>query len=188
MRYGIKSVTMDDLARHLAVSKKTLYKFVENKADLVKKVMQEVLTADKELAINIAAEAKNAIQALYEMGEHSSRQFEEMNPAAVFDLQKYYPQSWTMVRKHHDEFFYELLLKNVTRGRKEGLYRENFEEELVCRFFCMHMETGHEFLAIHKQFTFGNLIETHMSYHLHGIATKKGLTELNRILKKKRAV
>lgn len=183
MKYGVKSVTMDDLASRLAISKKTLYKHVDNKADLVMKVMNMTIGMDKQTIDSIRNTAPNAIQELIMLGDYHHQKFGKMNPAIMFDIQKYYPKSWTVLRKHHDEFVFNFMVDNIKKGIKQGLYREDLDAEMVSKLFCLLIDHLDELVGNDKAFDFGHLVDTHNSYHVHGIASKKGLTVWNKAKK-----
>ena len=106
MRYGIRSVTMDDISRELKISKKTLYKFVTDKQDLVVKVMTAECKGDECLFTKITADSKNAIDELLNITVHLGQKVQEIHPSIHFDLEKYYPDAWEIFNKHKGTFVY----------------------------------------------------------------------------------
>ena len=94
MRYGIKSVTMDDIARELAVSKKTLYQFFENKADLLQQIANENMEKDKAMMARALTDSKNAIDEFLHMARYITNEISQISPTALYDMQKYYPEIW----------------------------------------------------------------------------------------------
>ena len=88
MRYGIKSVTMDDISRELKISKKTLYKFVVDKPELVAKVMQEKCSCDQKDISDIVKKSKNAIDELMNVTQYVGKTVKEIHPSIHYDLEK----------------------------------------------------------------------------------------------------
>ena len=100
MRNGIKSMTMDDIARELSISKKTIYKYFDDKSDLVNQVMQFHLDNDKRLVAEFSKNDFNAIDQMFEIAKNTTRNIKEIHPSSYFDLQKYYPLAWENFVRH----------------------------------------------------------------------------------------
>ncbi len=91
-RFGIKSVTMDDVARELGISKKTLYQCVKDKSELVEKVVFFNTIHHRDLIYKIVAQKHNAIEELLEVNRYMNEMLKEQNPTLDYDLRKYYPE------------------------------------------------------------------------------------------------
>ena len=126
VKYGIKSMTMDDIAREMGVSKKTLYQFVENKKDLVKKVMSLHIHNQQDCICEMHSAEGNAIDKLMEIGAFVNQHMRSLHPSVIFDLKKYHPEAWGYLNKHKEEFIYTTIKSNLEEGMSEGLYREDF--------------------------------------------------------------
>ena len=185
LKYGVKSVTMDDLARHLGVSKKTLYQHFENKSDLVEKTLSEHLEMEKKAVLEFRDNSKNAIEEIFKLGAYVSSHLNKMNPAIMFDLKRYYPKAWNKLEFYKTEFIYENVLSNIKRGCSEDLYRDDLQSEIIARFYLeminviMHPEfkaSSKEIVAYYEEF---------LRYHVRGIASAKGLKVLEKINSKK---
>ena len=98
LRYGIKSITMDDVARELGISKKTLYQFVENKNDLVMKVMEQHIEEEKSECLQLSGKSANALEELFDVMEANTQQMQQMKSNVVYDLQKYHREVWRKCR------------------------------------------------------------------------------------------
>lgn len=181
LKYGVKSVTMDDLARHLGVSKKTLYQHFENKSDLVEKTLSEHLELEKEAVLEFRDSSKNAIEELFKLGKHVSKHLQQINPAIMFDLKRYYPKAWKTLEFYKTEFIYENILNNIKRGCTEGIYRDDLQSEIIARFYLEMINAimHPEFKASNKEFV--EYYEEFLRYHLRGIASNKGLKVLEEI-------
>jgi AcrR family transcriptional regulator len=182
MRYGIKSLTMDDVASELGISKKTLYQMVENKDDLVLKVLHYHVTRRKDQCLVQSAKASNAIEEIFLVLDANSQELTQMKTNIINDLQKYHRDAWMMIQMFHHDFVLKMIRDNMVRGRSEGLYRDDFEMDIIAR---LHLGAG--FLLFDEQLFPGNvqravLFKEHMMHFLHGIVSPKGLTYLKKKL------
>ncbi len=135
MRYGIKSITMDDISRKLGISKKTLYRFVDNKGDLINKMFEIEMAREKEAVTKITEESKDAIDEILGIAKYVTQQLREYSPTIMYDLQKYYHESWAKIEAYHKEYVYGVLKLNVERGIKEGLYRNDLNADIVAKLY-----------------------------------------------------
>lgn len=184
MRFGIKSVTMDDVARELKMSKKTLYKYVSDKPDLVNKVMGFECMEDHHIMEEIAQHSVNAIDELLEVTYHIGKKVKEIHPSIHYDLEKYYPEAWELFRNYKQGSVYQCVLENIKRGMQEGLYRADLIPEIITRIHISRIDIVFDGeLFPPSQFDFGQVFVEKMTYHIHGIASEKGIAYLNEKLK-----
>lgn len=132
-RNGIKSVSMDDIATHLGISKKTLYKWFENKDQIVSAVIANHLNGVQGECESIIGYARNAVDEMVQMMDWAKRQFANMNPTAIHDLRKYYPAAWSLFHSHKSNYILTQIQANLHRGVKEGLYRADLDVEVLSR-------------------------------------------------------
>lgn len=182
-RFGIKSLTMDDVANELGISKKTLYQMVESKDDLVLKVLTHHIMGRKTQCLTMSASAGNAIEEIFCVLESNTQELDQMKTNVINDLQKYHREAWVMIQKFHHEFVLKMIRENMIKGRKEGLYRDNFDIDTIAK---LHLGTA--FLLFDEQvFPEGatqrvKLFKEYMMHFLHGIVSPKGLTYLKKKL------
>lgn len=181
MRYGIRSITMDEIARKLGISKKTLYQYVDNKADLINKVIQQHMEEELKAVKKMQIEAKDAIHEMILSARHATEQLRDLSPTTVYDLKKYYPQSWEIVEKLHHEHMYEVIKTNLEKGIDEGVYRSNLHPEIIARFHTNQMSliVDEDIFSL-KNYNRENLMKQFLSYHIHGIASPKGIELLKK--------
>lgn len=176
MKLGIKSVTMDDIARELGISKKTLYQHFEKKDQLVEEV---VLNHNHESHCKLSLihqHAENALDEIRQMGAYIITKVENVSPSALFDLRKYYRKVWELMTTKQDEHVIGCMQVNLLRGIKEGLYRDNMNLEIVARIYAKAVYTiVDELTNSNTSFTRRQLIRELHDYHVHAIATPKGL-------------
>jgi TetR/AcrR family transcriptional regulator, cholesterol catabolism regulator len=184
MKYGIKSITMDDVARELGISKKTLYQFVTDKDDLVGKFIDnEILERQEEICKCIGI-GLNAIEELFEISIFMNRLIREQNPATEYDLRKYYPLHYQKTIKARKEVIYSYILLNLKKGVKEGLYRKDLNMDVIARVYLWRSEdTNLKDLFTTEEFTSIKLFVELLNYHVRGIATEKGILVLEMKIK-----
>ena len=182
-RYGIRSITMDDVAKELCISKKTLYQFVSDKEDLVEKVLMHEISSRK-IRKN-GKTSRNAIEDLFEVHSMVNKIVRDTNPSKEYDLQKYYPE---INRKIHDIRMgktMKSMLFNIRKGKKEGLFREDLNEEIISKMYLLRMGQilNDEFVSV-KEYTSSKFIFEMFIYHIRGIATQKGVEFLEKNIDK----
>lgn len=175
IKYGIKSLTMDDISRHLGISKKTLYLSFKNKKDLVKKVMEHKISTLECDMDSLEGEEANAIDELMSISKKMSKGLADAHPSIMYDIQKYYPQAWKILHCHKEEFAFNKMLTNLKRGIEEGLYRDNVNPEVIAKAFLVMTDAMmSNQLALPGKFNFQELHLELMRYHIRGIANSKG--------------
>lgn len=176
LRYGIKSLTMDDVARELGISKKTLYLFVDNKDDLVNKMLERHISEEKAVCGQMFAEAANAIEEMFFVMEANAQQFQQMKANIVYDLQKYHRDAWEKVQDFQRGFLYGVVRANLERGVLEGLYRSDFDIDIVAK---LHIASTFQLFDedLFPQLTYAKekLFREHLLHYLHGIVSEKGM-------------
>ena len=178
-RFGVRALSMDDLASQLGVSKKTLYRYFKDKADLVLQVFDQACNRQTARTEALATGGLNAIDAVIAVMEYFQGELREMHPSMLFDLQKYYPKAMERLRVHKMEAMQGYLIRNIERGQTEGLFRSDFDAKLISRLHMAMVQTMTEPATIDE---FGRPLselqkELH-TYHLRGIATDQGLEYL----------
>jgi AcrR family transcriptional regulator len=184
MKFGIKGITMDDVASELSISKKTLYKFVSDKDDLVGKFVDyEIEIRQNEICKCIHAES-NAIEELFEITVFMNRIIRTQNPATEHDLEKYYPHHHQKIVKARRLGVYNYILLNLKKGKEEGLYRLDMNDEIIAKLYLSRLESIHSTdLFTVEEFTSMKLFVELLSYHIRGIATEKGIIILENKIK-----
>lgn len=188
LKYGIKSVSMDDLARDLGISKKTIYQYVKNKRDLITQVLINHVEMEKSYIDKVNKEAKDAVGALLLTAEMVKEQLRSLSPTTLYDLQKYYKKEWDLLHEFQYEHIYKCTRENIVRGIEEGLYREDLDIDIISKIY---VGAAHNLLDEKmfdpKKYKLEKVYIEMLKYHFSGIATKKGMTLLNRKLKKMNA-
>jgi AcrR family transcriptional regulator len=174
-RYGTRSISMDDIARHVGVSKKTLYQHFADKEDLVTEVCFSALKCDQEEYESIEATAENAIDELVKISLVMKKQMAETNPTLIFDLQKFHPRAWSVWIDFRENTIRESVVRNLKQGIREGYFREDIQPEMlaILRLQILEMAFNPE-LFPKDQFELSQ-VQAHLFEHfIYGIVTDKG--------------
>jgi len=184
MTYGIKSITMDDVARDLGISKKTLYQYVTDKDDLVGKIIDYEISVRQEEICKCFKVGYNAIEELFELSLFMNEMTRKQNPATEHDLKKYYPQHFLKTQKARREGVYEYILVNLKKGIREGLYRSDMKKEIIAKLYLSRAENAFlNELFTKDEFNSGVIFKELLIYHIRGIATEKGISILENKVK-----
>ncbi len=183
MKYGIKSITMDDVAREMGISKKTIYQYVTDKEDLVAKFIENEMELRQKEICNCFKVGFNPIEELFEISLYMNKLMQEQNPATEYDLKKYYPTQYQKLVKARREGIYNYILANLKKGKKEGLYRDDLKEEIIAKLYLSRAESIHlNDLYSVEEFTSNRIYSELLKYHVRGIATEKGINALEKKL------
>ena len=122
---------MDDVARELSMSKKTLYQYFENKDQLVEEVAAFSLLKEKEMYQDVPDKSENAIEELHLISKCIRQTVKHMNPSLMYDLQKYHSNAWGHFISFKNEFIRGMVSNNIKRGKREGYYRPELNEDVL---------------------------------------------------------
>lgn len=180
LRLGIKSLTMDDVARELGISKKTLYQFVDNKDDLVMKMMERHINEDCAQSEAIRRESSDAIDEIMKLTQYNAVDLGRMKANVIFELQRYHPEAWARMQQYNWHQLYKIVHDNLSWGISQGLYRDNFDSEIIAR---MHIGSVlgifNENIYPVSQFDIRTVFNEYIMHYLHGILSEKGRVVLN---------
>jgi len=175
MRYGVRSITMDEIARHLGISKKTLYQYFLDKDDIVASTTHNHLVREKKQFDQIAEESSNAVEELVKLSYCLRENLKGMNPSLLFDLQKYHQKAWSIWIEFKNKFIRESVVRNLNKGIEQGLIRPEINPEIlaVVRIETVQMGFDDQLFPRDKF----NLLEVQMhilEHFIHGLLSDKG--------------
>ena len=183
LNLGFKSVTMDDLAHEMGMSKKTIYSHFKNKTELVEEstmTMCDFITCGID---NIVDLKKNPIEELYEIKRFVMVHLKDEKSSPLYQLQKYYPKVHATLKERQYSSMHGCVIENMKRGMQMGIYRDNLNVEFVSRiYFSGVMSIKDNNLFPTKIFNKVELLDYYLEYHLRGIVTPKGRQILNSII------
>ena len=132
-RRGIRSVTMDDIARELGMSKKTIYQYFNNKADIVHEVTRQHFTNERCMSDEILEKASDPVEEILMILQTMSKTFKEIPTTMIYEVQKYYPRTWDLYNEFRYGYGINMIRRNLQDGVKQGLYRKDMDIELIAK-------------------------------------------------------
>ncbi len=178
-KYGIKSITMDDVARELGVSKKTLYEYFSDKSELVSDVVDHLIKEKTDFFAAQKQGRENAVEELLFIFKYYLSIIKDFNPSLEFDLKKYYPNIYNRVKDRKRRGIVENTLANLKRGKQEGFFRQELNEDFITRLYLLRIESLPESDLFSQEEIFSQeLFEEMFFYHLYGVLSEKGLAYL----------
>jgi AcrR family transcriptional regulator len=183
-RYGIKRVTMDDVAKELGISKKTIYQHFCDKKYIVGAGVNIHIENLKNKLDEIIRNSKDAIHQLIEIMEYFSEYFQNTSYLMIYDLQKYYPKEWKIIYNFKNDYMLHQVQENLKWGITEGIYRADIDIKVISKIRLLESELifyPENFSA--QQFDLRHLHTQVLTYYMHGIVSLKGHKILNKYLK-----
>lgn len=175
MKYGIRSVTMDDIARHLAVSKKTLYQHFADKDDLVFKMSEMYLERSYRQYEQITLGSSNSIEELSKISVRMKHDMENLNQSMLFDLQKYHPKAWSLYIDHKIKIISQSVVRNIRQGMEDGYFRPEINPDIMAVTRLALIEAAFNAELFPKdQFNFVEVQIQLFDLFVHGLCTEKG--------------
>jgi TetR/AcrR family transcriptional regulator, cholesterol catabolism regulator len=174
-RYGIRSVSMDDIAAQLGMSKKTLYQYYADKDELVTGVFSAIMENNKNGCTESRKIAENALHEVFLSFDRVQEMFANMNPAVLFDMEKYHPGCFKKFKEFQNGFMYQMIKSNIERGVVEGLYREDIDIDILTRYriHSIMMSFNPEMFPNNRTHLL-HIEQQLLEVFLNGIATPKG--------------
>lgn len=180
-RFGLKSVTMDDIAGHMGISKKTIYSLFTDKNELVLSLMKFHLEKNKADMEEISNRSTNAVEEIIETMNFIGGMFMRINPVVFYDLQKYFPQCWKTFKEFKENFLIAMVQKNIYRGIKEGVYREKIDVNVLSRMRIEQIEMAmNATIFPPDKYDLSTVQLAMLDHFLHGITTLKGHKLINK--------
>lgn len=180
---GFKSVTMDDIANELGISKKTIYVHFENKTKLIEAVTFSVFENICHGIDGICEQSTNPIELLYEIKKYAMQFLKYEKTSPQYQLKKYYPQIYQRLQKKQFEKMQVSVKESLKMGIKTGLFRPNIDIEFISRMYFNGMSGIKDEIIFPKGlFEMEYLTESYLEYHLRSIVTDEGLVILKKFI------
>jgi len=176
MKFGLRSVSMDDIAGSVGMSKKTLYQHYQDKDELVTAVIEGVLADNQCICNGHQQAAENAVHEIFLAMEMMVEMFQTMNPSIIFEMQKYYPVAYEKFHQHKTKFLLGHMKQNLERGMQEELYRTDINPQILAHFRVesMFIPFNPDFQRSLKNYNLLELEEQIITHFLFGLVTLKG--------------
>ena len=175
MQYGIRSITMDEIASQLGISKKTIYQFFTDKDEMVEAVVNDEIVLNEKKCLDFTRDSENAVHEIFLAMNDIQEVMKAMNPQVMYDLEKHHPVAFKKLKSHKYQFLYVLIKANLLRGMKEEVYRSDLNVDLVAkhRIESSFMAFNQELFPSSRYPISNTCIELAMLF-LHSITSSKG--------------
>jgi len=182
-KFGIKSISMDDVAKGCGISKKTLYEYIKDKRQLVELVLKNEFSQGSQAPHAVNLENLNAIDALFKVYQSAIEFFKDFNLSMEYDLEKYYPDLHVETKAKRRKRLYEKIYFNIEQGQEEGAYRKDFNIDIIVKLHVLKIET----LLVtdifdEDDYSTIEIFKELFLYHFYAIATDKGRSALEKKL------
>ncbi len=186
MRYGIKSVTMDDISRELSMSKKTIYQFFRDKNEIVSTIAKDHLEREKTKFEAVKNDSENAIEELYGYSSCMRELFTQINPVVLYDLKKYYSDAWQIYLDYKKDVFSKSMIDTIKKGIEQGYFRKDINPEVMAALRLEEIQwTFDENIFPSDKYEFINVQIQLFDHFIYGLVTEKGYREVNKYFKTK---
>ncbi len=181
MRYGVKSITMDDISRSLGISKKTIYQYFEDKDALVCACVSTFTESQKENFVRMREESRDALEELIKCSDFMRSSVCNINPALLYDVRKYHPRGWALYLDHRRDFVEKTIAETLIRGVKDGLFRKSMDMSIMARLRIetVEMAFNTEIFPL-SEFETPKVQMEFFEHFTYGICTIKGHKLLNK--------
>ncbi len=175
MQYGIRSVSMDDIANNLGMSKKTLYQYYADKDELVDAVIDGHLSEIETECLGCHENASDAVHEIYLTMEHIMEELQNMNPMLLHDLEKFHYRAYLRFRDYKDKFLAKVIRENIEWGIKDELYRPEINVDVMCKFRLESIMMPFNVTVFPPgKYNLGQLAREIIEHFVYGLATIKG--------------
>jgi AcrR family transcriptional regulator len=177
---GVKSISMDDIAQHLSMSKKTIYKWYSNKDEVIYASTKSYLLEVESECECFARDAKNAVEELFNIMGMTRKILSSIHPSVFHDLQKYHASSWKLWQDHKNKFMLGKIKQNLLRGIEEGLFRQDLNIEVISRLRLAQIEVIFDSRIFPPhEFNLQQVQLAALEHFMLGIATLRGHKLIN---------
>lgn len=132
-KYGVRTITMDDIARRLAISKKTIYQHFTDKEDIVHQVVEWHLEHERSEYCRLNEQELNPIHEMMLASDMMRKHVDNVNPSLFLDVQRYFPKAWEAFLRHKEGHIIKDIMANLQRGVEQGLYQADINIETMAR-------------------------------------------------------
>jgi TetR/AcrR family transcriptional regulator, cholesterol catabolism regulator len=182
-RYGLKSVTMDDIAKHVGMSKKTIYQAFDDKNKIITAVVNHEMAQQQNCFMQFHEEAKDPVHEMVMIMQFIGKTFSRFNPNLFYDMQKYHPEAWKLFREFKESCALENIINNIERGKEAGLYRKSVNSRILTTMRLEQVEIAMDPRVFPPdRFAISEVQVQILEHFLHGICTLRGHRLMNKYL------
>ena len=174
---------MDDLARELGISKKTIYKYFDDKDHLVYSILENKIEMEKETCHGCTVNSENAVEEMIAVSKSVIENIGNINPSVFYDLQKYHIDAWKIINDHKWDYVLNMMMTNIKRGIEEKIYRSDINEEIIGRQYVVVTDMiMNPDIFPWPTFKIDELFDEVIRFQLNGMVNEAGRKILNKAL------
>jgi len=180
-KYGIKAITMDDIAKEMGISKKTIYRFFKEKDDIVNQLSETELKKSQLMMDEMRKQANDPIHEMILISAHIQKVFADINPVFFYDLSRQFSKAQGDFKKFRTECVFSNINRNIVEGVQQGLYRSDLDIDFASQYRLLQMDMfmgGSDFEF--KNISMAKAHQLIMDIFMHGISTVKGHKLINK--------
>ncbi len=179
-KYGVRSVTMEDIARKLGISKKTIYQHFSDKEQILYQVIQDKTGRDQSEMDCMVIETDNPVEELLSVLKMMQKKADHVSPNLLIDIKRYYPQAFALFRQYKEEQIMRSILENIQKGISQGLYRSDIKPTILARLRVEQIELAFDNdIFPTDQYSMHDIQFELIHHFVRGMLTEKGFTIYN---------
>lgn len=187
-KYGVRTITMDDIARRLAISKKTIYQHFTDKEDIVHQVVEWHIAHELNEYCLLNEQDLNPIEEIIAASDMMRQHADKVNPSLLIDIQRYFPKAWEAFLRHKEEHIIKDIMANLQRGVEQGLYRADIDVELMARLRVELFQLGFDDRVFPRQRDVYAVQDQLQHHFIRGLLTPQGFIVYNALNNKSERV
>ena len=188
-KYGVRSVTMDDIARQLGISKKTIYQHFGDKEDILQQVVQTKSEQNQAEVHCMAVEADNPVEEILVVLDMMRKHADQVSPNLLIDIQRHYPKAFAVYRQHKETYIMRSILENIQKGIEQGLYRSDLKADILARMRVEQIEQAfNNDIYPADRYSMFDIQQELMHHFVRGMLTEKGFTIYNQSIHKAKRI
>jgi len=181
LRYGVKSITMDDIAKPMGISKKTIYQFFKDKNELVHSVVNKILEVQQNTIKTIHATATDPIAEVLKLSDFIKETMQDMGMSVMYELEKYHPVTYLLIEEFKEKCVSDMIIKNLAKGIEMGLYRGDIDVNVLAKLRVQEIQMGfNSTLFPSSKYTVQQVQLELLNHFIYGICTLKGHKLINK--------
>ncbi len=182
-RYGYKGLNLDELARELGVSKKTLYQHFGDKKSLATESVKQMLHREECIFNDIYELRKSTLNMMLSISQHIRKMIRGINPVAFQEMKRFLPEAWEMFVQHRESHMHDMLVECLKRGVQEGVFRDDFDIEVIVKMRMHQIEMAFDpEIFPQERFEPGHVQQEFFIHFFNGIATTKGVEQFKTLM------
>jgi TetR/AcrR family transcriptional regulator, cholesterol catabolism regulator len=175
-QYGIRNVTMEDIAVSLGISKRTIYETFKDKKELIQTCLEHLSEEQDGLTQTILEGSGNVVEAIFAFMQLKIKAIDSIHPAFLKDLKKYYPWIFNRLHSAHTEKGHDLSRRFLETGIQEGIFRKEINVAIIVKLFFAQMNLiAGENLFSRNEYDLKDILKNMVINYMRGISTKRGI-------------